>query len=465
MNFNSIFFIFLYIPLVLLIYYTIQDRYRVVFLIAASLFFYAYNDWGLTLNFLGFIILTYLMNVLLVKSGYKKSILAIGLVGLVGYLFYFKYLNFITTNLNMIFGSLIPVVEQIALPLGVSFFTFSAISYMVDIYRTKQNASFVSYLHYITFFPKLISGPLINHREMEYTPVDLSDLSAGISRFIVGLGKKVILAYYFGQATDVIWENFSFGIDVPTAWIGAIAYSLQVYFDFSGYSDMAIGLSRMFGYRMPENFNFPYLATSIGEYWRRWHITLGRWFGRYVYIPLGGSRKGNVYFNLLVVFLVSGFWHGANWTFIAWGAWHAMFRLLEQRIEPTGFYQRIPTFIKWLFTMVVLLISRVIFRSVNITQAYEFSKLMFGIGRVADTSITFSWLYFLNRRLIIMGVIGILGSTLFAKSKFYTWWTSLEETSNVRYSLVQTILLAGLLGICIMMMLSSEYMPFIYFRF
>lgn len=465
MIFNSILFIFLFMPIVIGIYYVLPDRYRPASLIIASLFFYVYNDLPLTLNFLGFIFLTYAVSRLLKISNYSKWMLGLGLVGLVSYLLYFKYLNFLTANLNSWLGPSVPMFEQVALPLGVSFFTFSAISYLIDSYRTKTVARFIDYLHYITFFPKLISGPLVSLREFNYTPIDLSDLSAGLARFIVGLSKKVIFAYYFGVATDAIWAQFPQGIDVPTAWLGATLYSLQIYFDFSGYSDMAIGLGRIFGYRLPENFNFPYLSQSITEYWKRWHITLGRWFGRYVYIPLGGSRRGNVYLNLFIVFLVSGLWHGANWTFIVWGLWHALFRLIEQALSPTTFYEKIPSFIKWSFTMVVLLISRVIFRSIDIQQAWEFSQLMFGIGRLPETSLTYTWQYFLNQRIIIVGIIGLFGSTVFAKTPLLSWWQSLDETSNPYANIFQTILLAGLAVVCIMMIISSEYVPFIYFRF
>lgn len=465
MIFNSIIFIFLFLPIVITLYYILQDRYRLPFLILASLFFYAYNDFTLTINFVIFILANYLVAILLKKSKYNKWVLGIGIAGLVTYLLYFKYLYFITSNLNTWFGGSVSIVDQVALPLGISFFIFTAISYLVDSYRSQTISSFSDYLHFMTFFPKLISGPLVSLREFNYTPVKLSDLSAGMSRFIIGLSKKVIFAYYFGLTTDLIWKNFEFGIDVPTAWLGATVYSLQIYFDFSGYSDMAIGLGRIFGYRLPENFNFPYLAKSITEYWKRWHITLGKWFGQYVYIPLGGSRRGNVYLNLFIVFLVSGIWHGANWTFIVWGLWHALFRLIEQRLEPTSFYHRMPSTIKWIFTMIVLLISRVIFRSIDIQQAWQFTKLMFGFGRFSQSAITYTWQYFLDQRLLIVGLIGLFGSTLFERTALYHWWKDLDETNNPYYSMIQTVLLAGIAMVCIMMIISSEYVPFIYFRF
>jgi alginate O-acetyltransferase complex protein AlgI len=465
MSYNSIIFIFVFMPLVVLLNYVIKKEYRVIFLILASLLFYAYTDWGLTKSFMAFILITYFFGQILKFLGYNKLLFGIGIVALVIYLFYFKYLNFFTTNLNSIFGSSIPVVNRIAFPLGVSFFTFSAISYLIDSFNEKKTANFLDYVHYITFFPKLVSGPIVRLSDFNASTPGLNDISVGSSRFIVGLAKKVTLAYYFGLVADSVWKNFPFGIDVPTAWIGATAYTLQIYFDFSGYTDMAIGVGKMLGYSIPENFDFPYSATSITEYWKRWHKTLGRWLVRYVYIPLGGSRKGNVYFNLLVVFLISGLWHGANWTFILWGLWHALFRILEQKIEPTRFYQKIPSTIKWIITLIIVVFSRAIYRSVDINQAIQYFGLMLGIGRHSSENIILSWTYFLNKRTLLIGLIGIYGSTMFGKSKIYAWWKSLEEVDSPVQNIVQTVLLAGLATVSVMMILSSEYVPFIYFTF
>lgn len=452
-------------PVVIIINYFLQERYRPLFLILSSLIFYAYNDMDLTSNFVLFILITYLFSFILTKSQYNPILFGAGIICMILYLLYFKYLNFFVDSINAFTQASLTISTQIIFPLGVSFFTFSSISYLIDTYRTRKNTSFLSYVHYITFFPKLVSGPIVRIGDFNHAEIGLSDLSVGISRFIVGLAKKTIFAYYFGITADSIWKNFQFGIDVPSTWIGAIAYSLQIYYDFSGYSDMAIGLSRMLGYRLPENFNFPYLSKSITEYWRRWHLTLGSWFGRYVYIPLGGSRKGNVYFNLFIVFLVSGLWHGANWTFIAWGLWHAVFRLLEQRLEPTDFYKKVPGIIKWLVTMIILLFSRVIFRSIDIEQAFRFLGIMLGFGKFPEESITFSWQYFLNNRLIFFSILGIYGATLFSSSRFYSWWSSLETSEQPFNNMLQTLILAGLAVFCIMMILSSDYMPFIYFRF
>lgn len=228
---------------------------------------------------------------------------------------------------------------------------------------------------------------------------------------------------------------------------------------------MAIGLAKIFGYDLGENFNFPYISRSISEFWRRWHISLGNWFREYLYFPLGGSRRGNAYINLLIVFVVTGVWHGANWTFILWGLWHGILRVTEKIVEKTSLPYKIPGVLKWLSTMLAVVLGWVVFRSSSIKEATDFIKVMFGIKRFAPDSIIFSWKYFLNNRLIFLGIIGFFGATFFKKSGLFDWWSSLDNTSNVGYFAIQTIVIVGLAGLSIMMVLTSRHMPFLYLQF
>lgn len=324
MVFSSIVFIFLFFPLTILGYYLINPKFRNYWLLFVSLIFFGWSQpnylWIIVLN----IVINYVAAYCLENSHkYKKIILVTAIAVNLGILFYFKYFNFILDSVNKLFALSLEL-REIILPIGISFFTFQGMSYTIDVYRKTVRAQKnpLKVALYITLFPQLIAGPIVRYTdiaaEIDKRTVSSDDFCAGIERFILGLGKKAVIANAMASCVDGIWNAGIDHVAWNTLWIGSIAYSMQIYFDFSGYSDMAIGMGKMFGFHFNENFNLPYMSRSISEFWRRWHISLGSWFRDYVYIPMGGNRK-RVYFNLAIVFLLTGLWHGASWHFVAWG--------------------------------------------------------------------------------------------------------------------------------------------------
>ena len=435
-------------------------------LLLASLFFYA---WG-GLNYLKILIISILINYIFgllidrVKDRKKlrSTFLVIGIILNLALLFYFKYYDFFISNINGIFNLNISL-KNIVLPIGISFFTFQGMSYIIDIYRNdaKVNRNILSVSLYISLFPQLVAGPIIKYKTIDdhirNRKESIERFSYGIDRFIIGLAKKVILADILGGIVNDIMPYHVYGIDIPTAWLGAICYTFQIYFDFSGYSDMAIGLGHMFGFKFAENFNYPYISKSITEFWRRWHISLSTWFKEYLYIPLGGNRKGNVYFNLFVVFLVTGLWHGAAWNFIFWGLWHGIFIIIERAIRNKDFYKRIPLQIKWLVTIFIVIIGWVLFSVSSFTEAVEYIGIMFGVVRYS--SIAFSIRYFINKKLIFWILISIIASTPLTLN-------IIEKYKGYKYfEIIKSIVLLILFVISIIFVVNSTYSPFIYFQF
>lgn len=336
MVFSSTLFLFVFLPITLFIYYVIKSRYKNYWLLLASLIFFM---WSQT-NYLWIIVFNIIINyccAMLIDSLKKlrKPVLIVAVIANFGLLYYFKYFNFTLVSLNKIFGFNFELFD-IVLPVGISFFTFQGISYVIDVYRknVQVQKNIFNVALYIVLFPQLIAGPIVRYKdialEIDCRTTTLDDFSYGIERFIIGLSKKAVISNTLALTVDNIWNNNN--ITCIMAWIGSIAYTLQIYFDFSGYSDMAIGLGQLFGFHFNENFNLPYISKNITEFWRRWHISLSSWFRDYVYIPLGGNRK-NVYFNLAVVFFLTGIWHGASWHFMAWGIWNGVFILFERFIK------------------------------------------------------------------------------------------------------------------------------------
>ena len=336
-------------------------------------------------------------------------------------------------------------------------------SYIIDIYRNdgKVNKNPFSVALYISLFPQLVAGPIIKYKtiddQIRNRKESLEFFSYGINRFVIGLAKKVIIADILAGMADNIFNLYYSGIDMPTAWIGAICYTFQIYYDFSGYSDMAIGLGYMFGFEFMENFNYPYISKSITEFWRRWHISLSTWFKEYLYIPLGGNRRGNIYFNLFVVFLVTGIWHGAAWTFILWGLWHGFFILIERAIRNKEWYINVPRTIKYIVTMLIVILGWVLFRADNLEQAIGFIKTMFGFSKAID--ITFEYSYFINKKLVFWIVISILGAVPFANNNLKKY----KKSKN--FEVLSTIIISLLFIISIIFVVNSTYSPFIYFQF
>lgn len=386
MVFASITFLIYVLPLFLLAYHIVPNKYKNGFILAFSIFFYS---WGgpkfifaiLGTTFLDFFLVNAMHNAK-TKSG-KRQFLILSLCLNLGLLFYFKYCNFFVDNFNQLLGLDIQFAKVI-LPIGISFYTFESLTYVVDVYRGvhKPLKSFWQYQTYILLFPKLIAGPIVRYhdiadqitnREKNYTPE--AKLS-GILIFCLGLAKKVILANTLGMQADAVFKLPADQLDMAAAWVGAVAYTFQIYFDFSGYSDMAIGLCKIMGFRIPENFNNPYISSSITEFWRRWHITLGAWMKNYLYIPLGGNKTTNtkLYRNLIIVFLLSGLWHGASWNFVLWGAYHGLFLVLE-RLFLGNVFEKLGKFISVPVTFIIVVTGWVLFRNEDLSYAGSVSTL------------------------------------------------------------------------------------------
>lgn len=466
MVFSSSIFIFVFLPLVLFLYYISGKKLKNYVLLLASLFFYSWGGVSYLKILIVSIIINYIFGILIddVRSNIKlrKIFLSLGIILNLALLFYYKYYNFTIENINEIFNTNYSI-KNIVLPIGISFFTFQGMSYIIDIYRNdgKVNKNPFSVALYISLFPQLVAGPIIKYKtiddQIRNRKESLEFFSYGINRFVIGLAKKVIIADILAGMADNIFNLYYSGIDMPTAWIGAICYTFQIYYDFSGYSDMAIGLGYMFGFEFMENFNYPYISKSITEFWRRWHISLSTWFKEYLYIPLGGNRRGNIYFNLFVVFLVTGIWHGAAWTFILWGLWHGFFILIERAIRNKEWYINVPRTIKYIVTMLIVILGWVLFRADNLEQAIGFIKTMFGFSKAID--ITFEYSYFINKKLVFWIVISILGAVPFANNNLKKY----KKSKN--FEVLSTIIISLLFIISIIFVVNSTYSPFIYFQF
>lgn len=389
----------------------------------------------------------------------KSLILTLGIVFDLGFLGYYKYAGFAVSLLNRLAHHEIMSVPQIALPIGISFFTFQAISYIVDVYRkdTEYSKSVVNVALYIAFFPQLIAGPIVKYRDInqqiEKRQANWVKVSNGFRRFIYGLAKKVLVSNVLGLCVDTIYSNDLSFIDYKVAWIGALAYTFQIYYDFSGYSDMAIGLGKMFGFDILENFNYPYVSKSISEFWRRWHISLGSWFREYLYIPLGGNRKGDVrtYVNLFIVFFLTGLWHGANLTFVFWGLYHGFFRIIER----LGFdkWLKKHNVLATIYCFLVVNFGWVIFRSTGITNSLRYLARM--ILPFKYNNSTIEMYTFLNLKVVFIGVSAILGAGCVPKKIADKWKNSIPEA----------IYCVFLLILCLASIASNPYNPFIYFQF
>ena len=389
MLFSSNLFLFCFLPIVVLIYYVLDRRYRNLFLLAASLVFYTWGTGTFVVKMLAVILFNYIMALVLHRlktPGWRKAALVVTVAGNLSLLFVYKYLDFAITNLNHL-GFDLPL-QHIALPLGISFFTFQAMSYSLDVYmgRAQVQKNPLNVALYVSFFPQLVAGPIVRYQtiadQIRQRSEKFEDFSIGVRRFIQGFAKKILLSNNMALVADAVFaaENPS----VVYAWLGAIAYTLQIFFDFSGYSDMAIGLGKMFGFHFLENFDYPYISQSVSEFWRRWHMSLGQWFRDYVYFPLGGSRvssKSRLVFNLFVVWFLTGVWHGASWNFIFWGL---MYFLLLTFEKLTGIPNRFTS--PWqkglyrVFTLLCVLVGWVFFRAADMGAGVEFIRNMVGLG-------------------------------------------------------------------------------------
>ena len=461
MVFSSGIFLFLFLPIVLLIYYNplIRSRsFRNIFLFLASIIFYAWGEPVYVLLMLSSIVVNWLFGRCIMAGKNSTVIAVLAVIYNLAFLFVFKYLDFAITNCNNLLNLSIPLFG-IELPIGISFYTFQAMSYVIDVKRKPELAqrSLLNVGLYIACFPQLIAGPIVRYetvaQQIRERTESWNDVTVGLRRFLWGLAKKVILANNLAKFADLSFD----GIELSTAlaWLGAAAYMLQIYFDFSGYSDMAIGLGRMFGFRFDENFNYPYAASGITDFWRRWHISLSTWFRDYVYIPLGGNRvrPARHILNLFLVWLLTGIWHGANWTFILWGLIYFLLLMLEKYTP----LKRVPKLIGHLYTLLAVCLCWVLFRAASLSSALEYLKAMFGAAPLgiwdgnASIVLTNGFVYFLLGAILSFPIV-----PYFAKKPFV-------QKPVVQYLLAFFQLLVFLLTIGFI--LSSSYDPFIYFNF
>lgn len=475
MVFSSLEFICVFLVAVFLLYSILPSlRVRNALLIIASLGFYAYGEPVYVLLMVFSSLMNYLCALWVARyaGGGNRLAVVVAIVVNLGILVLFKYSGMFVSTFNAIFGLALPV-PQIALPIGISFFTFQALSYVIDVYRgvVDVQRNFFYVLLYISFFPQLIAGPIVKYRDIEEMITErqqtIENVARGFRRFVCGLAKKVIIANTMGQVADLMFSTPAGELSFLAAWIGAIAYLFQIYYDFSGYSDMALGLGLMFGFRFKENFNYPYSSRTIQEFWRRWHISLSTWFKEYLYIPLGGNRKGKrrAVANRLTVFLLCGLWHGASWTFVIWGLWHGFFLLLEEYLP---WIKRLPSILGRIYTLLVVTVGFVVFRADTLSYALQFLGRMFLGFDFSDPAMSLV-VSQLTPWFIVVFVAAVIGcgpiQPLAAKVRYELYEVS--ELGHVGKIVTYALYALALLGLiwCICILSSSGYNPFIYFRF
>lgn len=465
MVFSSFTFLFIFLPLVLLTYFFAKKRkYRNIILLIFSLIFYAWGEPIYVLLMILSIVVNYFIALKIdrLKNG-KKKWMIIDIIFNLAIIGFFKYGNFVIQNINGIFNCNIAEIK-LGLPIGISFYTFQVLSYVIDVYKKTVPAqkSIINLGMYVTLFPQLIAGPIVRYEtvaeEIENRKENFTEIVEGLKRFFIGLGKKVLIANQMALIADTIYGGNIETVGTITLWIAAISYTLQIYFDFSGYSDMAIGLGKMFGFHFLENFNYPYIAQSITDFWRRWHISLSTWFRDYVYIPLGGNRVSKIKWlrNILIVWLLTGLWHGASWNFILWGIYYGVILIIE-KLFLGKYIEKLPRFFRHIYTLFFVVIGWVIFRIEDFSQMGIVLKKMFVWTKsgILD-NIILNYDIFASLPYIIIGIIGSI--PVFAKVK--------ESTkSRVTYSVISTIWCLVIFIISICFLLTATYNPFIYFRF
>ncbi len=472
MVFSSATFLFFFLPFTLFLYnlklFKDKDRETVkknTVLLIMSLIFYAWGEPVYIILMLLSIFYNY--NAAIDIDSYigspkkKKAVFICAVIFNIFILGFFKYYGFAVESINSLFSLSLPV-RDIPLPIGVSFYTFQVLSYIIDVYRgdVKAQKSIIPFATYISMFPQLIAGPIVQYYDVEKQLTDrevtTEKFAAGIMFFIKGLGKKVIFANTVGAVYTEILGMETASISVVTSWIGIICYTLQIYFDFSGYSDMAVGLGKMLGFDFVQNFNFPYRATSVTDFWRRWHISLSSWFRDYVYIPLGGNRKGTArtVFNILVVWSLTGLWHGAAWNFIAWGAFYGILLIAEKYVF-ARVIEKLPSFVRYAVTMFIVMIGWVFFSGENLSSAVSYLKSMFGLYGNSFTDSTAE--YLLSENIFSLAIMILCATGVFA---------ALPRIKNFRFNIaVMSVAYTAIFILCIIYLISETYNPFLYFRF
>lgn len=505
MVFSTIIFLCVFLPIVIIGYYLVPKPAKNMFLLICSLFFYAWGEPVYVLIMLASIAYNYLFGMFIANTRQDKLWMIISVVVNLLVLGIFKYSGFFIENIDKVIPNLLHV-PDIALPIGISFYTFQGMSYCIDVYRDKEmvQKNPVNLALYIAMFPQLIAGPIVRYSDIRMELTGRSHnaemFSEGAGRFIIGLSKKAILANTLGAvATNIMSEDLQ-TMGAGIAWIGAIFYTLQIYFDFSGYSDMAIGLGKIFGFNFSENFNYPYISKSIREFWRRWHISLSSWFRDYLYIPLGGSRRGNVYLHLLIVFLATGIWHGAAWGFVLWGLWHGFFIIAERMVadhKNNGSKTKsgiqgtvcIKKLLGRIYTMLVVVVGWVLFALVSVRKTAQYLMVMFGLQK--NAFVAYSPSYYLDKKTICIFVIALLACVPW--KQVWHKWAGNEKAENEKIEnekigndkigndklhkgnrpfaktlagmIGQKIVLLLLLVLCFVFIITGSYNPFIYFRF
>lgn len=471
MIFSSLVFVCVFFPVTYILYCLIPSlKAKNALLIIASLLFYAYGEPVYVLLMIFSALMNYVIAEILsgITKG-RKFVLFLGISANLGLLGFFKYAMFFVDTVNRVLDMNIQCPE-IVLPVGISFFTFQAVSYVIDVYMGTVDVqkSFWKVLLYICFFPQLIAGPIVKYRDiseaLEERTIEVGQAAAGLRRFICGLAKKVLIANAMGVTADSIFGTDWSNINAVAAWIGAIAYLMQIYYDFSGYSDMAIGLGKMFGFRFRENFRYPYGAAGMQDFWHRWHISLSTWFKEYVYIPLGGNRKGKfrTALNRILVFFLTGLWHGANWTFILWGLYHGFFLLFEEYLPVV---RKLPKWISRIYTVLVVCVGFVMFRADTVSQGFYYIKQMFTGFWETPEAVSFIWQQ-MTPYFIVMLVIAVIGAA--PVRALADRIREKIDDSGENLSILQSLLNTGsviLLVWCVIRLSGGTYNPFIYFRF
>jgi alginate O-acetyltransferase complex protein AlgI len=473
-------FLFLFLPLLLALYFVrrVHAGYANWLLLVASVIFYAKGGGGFTWLMLGSIAFNYWMAIAVdraqaVSDRRAKQVVGAAVAINLAVLGWFKYAGFFATNLDTALRALgTPgfAVPEVLLPIGISFYTFHAISYVVDVYRRQATAqkSPVHAALYLLLFPQLIAGPIIRYKEIAHQlarrVVTLDDFAAGVRRFIIGLGKKVLIANIVAVPADGIFALPPSHLPGPYAWLGIVCYTLQIYFDFSGYSDMAIGLGRMFGFRFPENFRWPYIADSVQEFWRRWHISLSSWFRDCLYVPLGGNRAApwKTYRNLVTVFFLCGLWHGASWNFVIWGLFHGTFLVLE-RLGLGALLKRAAPSARHAYLLLVVMVGWVFFRADDLPAAMLYLKAMFGLGDGQMPAVRLTW--FLTPEVRIALVAGIVGSMPVIPALKEAAERAASSWRGWAAEAAGTLALIAVFAAALLQVAARSYNPFIYFRF
>lgn len=465
MTFNSTFFLFLFLPVTLLVHTLLPKvSLKNKWLLFASLFFYGWCNFEGCLFLIVYGLANYGLARLISCYPGKKAPIVFGVLADVAVLFFFKYFNFSASVLNRFLGTGIPAIHVFQ-PLGISFVTFTAISYVVDVYRgtAGEIPTLSDFYLYLSLFPKAAQGPITRYsqlsQQLRQRKCSLADFSSGMKRFMAGFGKKCLIADVLGKSADAVFNGITDGLLPSIAWLGLLYYAFQIFYDFSGYTDMAIGIGQMLGLTLPENFDNPYLSKSVSEFWRRWHMTLGQWFRNYIYIPMGGNRKGTLrtIFNLSVVWFVTGIWHGADLNYILWGVYYGILVIFEKLVSRKNWYLKIPGLLKWAFTFFATLMGWVIFRTSSISQLVTYLITLFGLQEAPMYA--YGLRYFFDPPSLLALVAAIL--LALPRPKALTGLTERSVPAYVLYDLW----LAVMFILAVVFMINSTYSAFIYFQF